>query len=59
MAALTIQEKHALIDASHEFEGRGVYISMPWECDQDDREREMFEALLAACRAYAAVMNKD
>lgn len=29
----------------------GFDISAPWECDQDDREFEMFCGLLAAVRA--------
>jgi len=57
--APTTKEKHALVDASHEFAERGIDISLPWEGDLDDLGRERFAALLFACRAYHAAMSKS
>lgn len=53
----TNTEKHALVDAASAFEDRGIDFRMPWECDLDDLERERYEALLAACRAYHKTMT--
>lgn len=46
-------ERHGLVDAAEVFGDHGIEFRFPWECDLDDREREMYEALLEACRAYS------
>jgi hypothetical protein len=51
-------EKHALIEAADAMADHGIEIKFPWECDLDDREREMYEGLLA-CRAYHDEMIKE
>lgn len=56
MAEPTTKEKHALVEAASEFEERGIDIRFPWECDLDDLERERYEALVWACRAYMQAM---
>lgn len=50
-------EKHAIVDAATEFSERGMDFHVPWESDLDDLERERFEALVAACRAYHKAMS--
>lgn len=37
--------------------GYGFDISAPWECDQDDREFEMFCGVLNAVRAALALAS--
>lgn len=49
-------ERHALVDAASAFDEHGIDFRMPWECDLDDLERERYQALLAACRAYHKTM---
>ncbi len=51
-------EKHALVDAAAVMEEHGVEIRFPWECSLDDRERELYEALVMACRAYKSTLDK-
>lgn len=51
------REKHALVAAASAFEERGIQFAMPWEGDLDDLERERYQALVEACRAYAKEMN--
>lgn len=48
LGSVTPQQMDAAIAAIN---GYGFDISAPWECDQDDREFEMFCGLLAAVRA--------
>ena len=50
-------EKHALIEAASVFARQGFEIRMPWEADLDERERELYGALVDACRAYHNRMN--
>lgn len=45
---ITPQQMDAAIAAINNY---GFDISAPWDCDQDDREFEMFCGLLAAVRA--------
>lgn len=54
---ITTKEKHALVEAVSAFERRGIDFRMPWECDMDDLERERFQALVEACRAYHSWMK--
>lgn len=55
---ISTREKHALVEAASVFADHGVEIGMPWESDLDDRERELFDALLRACRAYDSEMRR-
>ena len=48
----------AISDAAMVFAGHGIEFSLPWNCDLDDLERERYEALVAACRAYHAAMTE-
>jgi hypothetical protein len=48
-----------IIAARDEFEKRGIRISLPYDGDLDDEERERFEALCAALAAAAAVREKQ
>lgn len=43
--------KEQMIAALAAINGYGFDISAPWECDQDDREFEMFCGVLAAITA--------
>lgn len=45
-------EGNALAEAVEVFANHGIDFRLPWDCDLDDLERERFDALLAACRAY-------
>ena len=56
---MTNKEKHALVEAAAKFEDGGFEFRMPWEGTLDNRERELFEALVRACRAYHETMNND
>lgn len=50
---LSVAEKHALVDAAAVLDEHGLDFRFPWECDLDDREAELYVALVEACRAYA------
>lgn len=52
------EEKHALIEAASIFEERGLEIPLPWEGTLDDREQELYTALVLACRAYDKAMRE-
>lgn len=45
----------ALSAAAAVFADHGIEFSLPWEGTLDDLERERFDALAAACKAYAAL----
>jgi hypothetical protein len=55
---LTKAEKHALVEAASVFESHGLEFRFPWECDLDDRENELYTALVKACRAYAKAIQE-
>ncbi|WP_157100256.1 hypothetical protein [Rhodoplanes sp. Z2-YC6860] len=57
MAEFSTREKHALLDAAMIFQEHGIEIALPWEGDLDDLDRERFQTLRDACRAYHAMMN--
>jgi hypothetical protein len=52
---ITPQQMDAAIAAINNY---GFDISAPWDCDQDDREYEMFCGLLAAVRAANTSGNR-
>lgn len=55
-------ERIALSAAIKVMDEKGMDFRGPWECDLDDLERERFEALRDACRAYFSAltaMQKD
>lgn len=56
---LTVAEKHALIEAAEAFGECGIEIPLPWEGDLDDRETELYVALVESCRAYSEWMRKS
>lgn len=53
---MTDLEKHAIVGAAAALEENGIEITLPWEGDQDDLERERYRGMLAACRAYYKTM---
>jgi hypothetical protein len=52
---ITPQQMDAALAAINNY---GFDISAPWECDQDDREFEMFCGVLAAVRAAIASQER-
>lgn len=54
---ISTQEKHALVEAASAFEKHGIDFYLPWEGDLDDLERERYDALVEACRAYVKWMS--
>ena len=51
------EQKAALEAAAEVFASHGIDISLPWECDLDDLERERFDALDAALEAAWKAMK--
>lgn len=49
-------EKHALVDAAATLEDHGIEVRFPWECTLDDREKEIHDGFVAACRKYSMVL---
>jgi len=56
LGEITPQQMDAAIAAINNY---GFDISAPWECDQDDREFEMFCGLLAAVRAAVTPADRE
>jgi hypothetical protein len=52
------EREFALTAAAQAFCNRGVTIACPWEGDLDDREREIFDALVAAIDSYNTIMAR-
>jgi hypothetical protein len=56
---LSGERQFALTAASRAFCNRGLTISVPWEGDLDDRERELFDAMVAAIDAHNDILSRS
>lgn len=54
--APAMSEDDAISEAAMVFANHGIEFCLPWNGDLDDLERERYEALVEACRAYTAAL---
>jgi hypothetical protein len=59
MASPSEPTKEQLEAAAAALEQHGINISLPWEGDLDDLEKERFDGLKAAVKAVLSDMTKD